>query len=525
MNFLARATRYIRRKPTKTILLMITFFVIGNLVVLGMGISSAAENAKKLTRQQMRAAVSYEVDYMAYYNYIDTLTDEDEIEAAYRKYPSVDVSVAQELAKDERIKAFNYMDTTMVYPTNFEHILLGNEDSNGWDNAYSSDGEDEEDYSYRPPSIAINANMYPETIEITEGTQTIVEGRFVGQDDLDQARHVGVITKELAEQNGLRIGDTIRFTIAGNYEIKQLVDAGIDTEPMYEELEIVGIYDTLAEVDPNSEEFRWMSPYQSPKNVILMPLTAYQEYARVATRTMYSYYMSQEPEYWSEEDLEEGIESVGVPSRVIFLLNDPLEVDDFIKEKSNQIGEFLKLDANNDQFKKLARPLDTLSFFANVIVWIVVINAIVIISLVTALTLKTREFEIGVLLSIGVSKAKIILQLFMELIIIALLGFTLAVGSGSLMAERVGEVVLDYQQNTEAQYEDEYNGGYYYWGDEDYFTQITQDDLLSQYRVTISPGLIGIIYLLGSAVVLVAIVVPSFMIMRLNPKQILLEQN
>lgn len=60
MNALKRAWAYVRRKPTKTILLMITFFLIGNLVILGLGISEAAENAKILTRKSMRAVVSYE---------------------------------------------------------------------------------------------------------------------------------------------------------------------------------------------------------------------------------------------------------------------------------------------------------------------------------------------------------------------------------------------------------------------------------------------------------------------------------
>ena len=66
MNALKRAWAYVRRKPTKTILLMITFFLIGNLVILGLGISEAAENAKILTRKSMRAVVSYEVDYDSY---------------------------------------------------------------------------------------------------------------------------------------------------------------------------------------------------------------------------------------------------------------------------------------------------------------------------------------------------------------------------------------------------------------------------------------------------------------------------
>ena len=164
-----------------------------------------------------------------------------------------------------------------------------------------------------------------------------------------------------------------------------------------------------------------------------------------------------------------------------------------------------------------------MSFFANIVVWIVVVNAIVIISLVTALTLKTREYEIGVLLSIGVSKVKIVLQLFLELIIVAFIGFTLASISGSLMAGSVGDMVLDFQTSSDAQYETD--EGYSFINSTDYFTSVTQDDLLSEYHVSVSPFLIAEIFILGTGVVLIAIVIPSFMIMRLNPKQILLEQN
>ena len=115
MNAFQRAYRYITRKPTKSLLLMITFFLIGNLVILGLGISQAADNAKILTRQQMRAAVSYEVDYEAYWKYTESLTDEDEINQAYQNYPRTSKETALKLTEDDRIKAFNYMTNTIVY--------------------------------------------------------------------------------------------------------------------------------------------------------------------------------------------------------------------------------------------------------------------------------------------------------------------------------------------------------------------------------------------------------------------------
>ena len=47
MNFINRAFKNVTRRLTKSILLAVTFFLIGNLVILGLGISQAAENAKK----------------------------------------------------------------------------------------------------------------------------------------------------------------------------------------------------------------------------------------------------------------------------------------------------------------------------------------------------------------------------------------------------------------------------------------------------------------------------------------------
>ncbi len=521
MNAFQRAYRYITRKPTKSLLLMITFFLIGNLVILGLGISQAADNAKILTRQQMRAAVSYEVDYEAYWKYTESLTDEDEINQAYQNYPRTSKETALKLTEDDRIKAFNYMTNTIVYSKGFENVPLGNEENRGNSTYIDEEGNEQ---VYQEPNIMMYATMFPNMIEVAEGTFTVTEGSFITQNDIDQARNVVIITKELADQNNLRVGDTISVTTIGPYEADMYREMGLTEEEFTWDLEIVGIYSTLNEVDPNSQEFQWMSPYQSPKNIVIVPMTAYSEFMTNIGEKQFRYYQSTNPDM-TDDQLENWISGYSEPSRVVYLLNDPMDVEDFIADHEGDLSPYTKLNANNETFKKLARPLDTLSFFSNIVVWIVIINAIVIITLVTALTLKTREYEIGVMLSIGVSKTKVVLQLFLELILIALVGFTLAVGSGSLLAGKVGDMVLDYQTTSDAQYEDNSDNGYYWSSDASYFTEVSQDELLSQYHVSVSPKLIGEIYLLGSAVVLIAIVIPSFMIMRLNPKQILLEQN
>lgn len=522
MNAFQRAYRYITRKPTKSLLLMITFFLIGNLVILGLGISQAAENAKILTRKQMRAAVSYEVDWDEFWKYAESLTDEDEINEAYSHAPKISQDTAMALTEDDRVKAFNYMSNTIAYSKGFDAVPVGNEENRGTSTYVDENGNEQ---TYVEPNIMLYATMFPNMIEIAEETFTVEEGSFITQDDIDRARNCVVITRELAEQNGLRIGDTITLSTVGQYEVAMYKDMGLEEDDFNWELEITGIYSTKNEVDPNSEQFQWMQQYESPKNIVVMPMSTYSEYMTVLREKQFRYYQSMDPSM-TDDQLDSWLSDAVTPNRIIYLLDDPLDVEDFVADHQNDLSPYTKLNANNETFKKLARPLDTLSFFSNIVVWIVVINAIVIITLVTALTLKTREYEIGVMLSIGVSKLKVVLQLFLELILVALIGFTLSVVSGSVLAGKVGDIVLDYQTASDAQYGDiNNNGGYYYYGDTNYFTEVSQDEILSQYSVSVSPKLIGEIYLLGSGVVLLAIIIPSFMIMRLNPKQILLEQN
>ena len=109
MNFFNRALKNVTRKISKSVLLAVTFFLIGNLVIIGLGINNAAENAKILTRQKMRAVVSLELDYTAYYNDADKITDDDEREAFYKNPPRLTMDKIEKLKADSRVKAVNFI--------------------------------------------------------------------------------------------------------------------------------------------------------------------------------------------------------------------------------------------------------------------------------------------------------------------------------------------------------------------------------------------------------------------------------
>lgn len=535
MNFINRAFKNVTRKLSKTILLAITFFVIGNFVIIGLGVANAAEDAKILTRKKMRAVVNYSVDYDAIMKYTDSITDQDELDEFYRNYPQVKVSDIKEILADSRVATANaFSISTAFMADGYDFVHLNNEAEDNMGNAgqtcWIDENGNQQCATYIEPVHFIKANMFPNMIEFVDGNYTIVDGRFYTQEEIDNAEFVLLISQAFAEVNDLKVGDTYTYDVTSPSDFSRFSGKIVDEEIYRKEFEIVGIFDHTDKILPGSSNFNYTYPYENPDNMLLMPSTTAYMSTLDYQQLLFDYYASINPgdEYYENEEnrpSEDTLNNTNV-SDCTFLLNDPLEVDTFVESYQDKLPQFMKLDANNDEFKRLSKPLDTLGLYANFIIWLVVINAIIIISLVTALTLKTREYEIGVLLSIGASKLKIVAQFFIELALVAVIGFTLAVGSGSLVANKVGQKVLEFQiQESEVEEDDGYDYNYESIWNSDYTTEITLDDLISEYNVSISPLIIGEIYVLGLGIVLISILIPSLMIMRFNPKKILMNQN
>ena len=585
MNFINRAFKNVTRKLSKTILLIITFFFIGNLVIIGLGIANAADDAKTLTRKKMRAVVTYEVDYDAIMRYTDTITDQDELDDFYKNYPQVKAADLKEILADSRVATANaFSNQTAYIADGYDFVHLNNEaeenmNTGGNQSCYIDENGNQQCQTYIEPVHFIKANMFPNMIEFIDGQYSLVDGRFYNQEEIDNAEYVALISQAFAEVNGLNVGDTYPIyvttpNIASNYEGMQM-----DESVIKKEFEIVGIFDHTDKILPGSSNYNYTYPYENPDNMMLIPSTTAYMSTLELQQVLFDYYAERNPDddYYVPENrpTEDAINNTNVSnctfllndplevddfvesykgnlpqfmkmganneeyrpsmeqfeqnavSDVTFLLNDPLEVDTFVESYQDKLAQFMKLDANNEEFHRLSKPLDTLGLYANFIIWLVVINAVIIISLVTALTLKTREYEIGVLLSIGASKFKIVAQFFIELALVAVVGFTLSVVSGSMIANKVGAKVLDFQ----IQESDVGEGGNNFNGQNDnifntnYSTSITLEDLTSEYSVTISPMIIVEIYILGLGIVLISILIPSLMIMRYNPKKILMNQN
>lgn len=139
-------------------------------------------------------------------------------------------------------------------------------------------------------------------------------------------------------------------------------------------------------------------------------------------------------------------------NKVTFYLKDPLLISQFIKDakKLNLIDSIYKFDANDDAYEQMIGPLKQTSAFCNSLVIIsMIIGGIVLVAL-TILNIKSRKFEMGILLAMGESKLKIIAQLMFEGFIVAIIAF----GVSSSVSLPIGQAVANYSLSQQVQNSD-----------------------------------------------------------------------
>ncbi|RRC91316.1 ABC transporter permease, partial [Erysipelotrichaceae bacterium OH741_COT-311] len=384
MNYINRAISNVTRKLSKSIILMLTFFVIGNFVVIGLGVSDASAKAKILTRQKMRAVINFEVDYRKWY---ETVTDFENA-----KYPYISNELIEKIIADKRVSTLNAITADVVHAHGFESVPLNNKRENEDTNAkscYVDENGQEICRTYEEPNITLQGNAFPQMIEFVDGIYNLKEGNSFTADDIAQGKRVALITDTLAQLNNIRIGDTISIMLASKSDINEYMGKyGITEEDVILNLEVIGIFDNTKEAGPNLPNFDWMSRYESPENIIVVPDKAINETRYNMSLKMWNWEVENEPnDYNQNPDNKPSLDNIAKKGNITVLLNDPLKVDEFVADYEELIPEedFIKVDANNETFKKLAKPLDTLSLYASFIVWLVVVNAVIIISLVTAL--------------------------------------------------------------------------------------------------------------------------------------------
>jgi len=112
---------------------------------------------------------------------------------------------------------------------------------------------------------------------------------------------------------------------------------------------------------------------------------------------------------------------------------------------SRGLPESYTVQTDEGLFDRMAGPVESLRSLALTFLIIVLVLGAVIMILLSAISIRERKYEIGVLRAMGMKKKKVALGLWAEIVVITCLCFALGMGAGTVLAQPVSDAIMAEQ--------------------------------------------------------------------------------
>lgn len=468
MNFLKRATLSLWSRKGKTLILLATFLVVTTMVLAGVLIGDAAARAGQEAKRKVGAEVGLSMD-LGKMDMGAGGGGEQQLSA-----PSISAATLDKMGKSPLVRTYNYTYVNGARLTGGIKPVVGSK----------PDPMAAEGSGYTIARGVLDSSLLP---EFKDGKAELVSGGHITPDDKDASKVL--VEERLAKLNKLKVGDRIKL---GANDPKSKDKA---------EFTIAGIYRDPAPTDQPNPEYNYL-----PGNGLVASIGS--------LNTL------------NPEDGKGGDLKVGAGS---FLLNNPDDLDKFKKLAKDTAGSALdsfKLDINDKAVRQLTGPVNSISSTTRVAMWLIGIAGAAVLALLTALAVKQRRKEFGVLLALGEKRWKLVGQQLAEIVVVA----ALAVGLSSLFTEALTQRAGNSLLGSEAA---EAKAKADAWqppapGSTDLGEGIDPADApvegidpIGNLTVRLDPAALATVAGVGLGIGLLATALPAASVLRLNPKTIL----
>lgn len=478
MGTTKRAFLYVTRKKGKSILLFFILLIMSTFVLTGLSTQKASQEAQKNLREALGGEFYVSVELSESNPYFRRVDDGEGALDLYTELP-VTRDMINAIMEIGGIEKYDASAQTLV-STNLT-IFPGNVPLKG----------------------ELNNKIYARTVAGTEnnsffqsGIMELTEGKHITGNESNAA----VISRDMADQNNLQIGDSISLQADEEAEVK-----------------IIGIYE-IRKPDP---AYASVVTYEKLENQIFIDTSALQDLFGDMPMGFYE---------------------------VAFSVYDPAQLDSIMSEVKGLSAidwRAFEVAADNQTYLDAAAPLQKLQALVSSIIWVIALVSAVILSLILTMWGRSRIHETGVFLSLGIGKMRIIGQYLAEVLMIAVIAFGCSYFTSSAVAGQLANGLL--QQNIPAS-EEQAAGVTITKKDgfsEDVVVSIKDDSALSdmpsgqdtapevevaadgaeadreQIRVTIDSYNMLQLYLIGIIVIILSVGISSLSVMRLKPREIL----
>jgi putative ABC transport system permease protein len=412
------------------------------------------QNSVKTSKEYVRKELGAVVEMRG--DYMKAM--EDQLSGEDYTKMNLSASLAKEIAKDPLVKDL-YI-TEMSNATNEElesAISMGGDGEGNLVMAASASSSSPSSSSFLLLGSNTDIGM-----DFANGTYELTEGRHRSSED--QGRDTLLVSQELASKNSLSVGDSIDLT------------SSVDKQKY--SFEIIGIYKG------------------SPSYLVDQMFASLDSVKKLA----------------GTQDDSDAATSIN------FQLYDPMDIDNFIKQHKDQMpNDYIILYANDSEYKSLTRPLDLISTIISILLVVVFVAGVIIMLAIITIFVRDRKFEIGLLLSSGEGKLRILSQFVLEILLISVLAFGVAAGASKFSSDYAAswivknQLVEDKTQDTGGMFGVSIGGATK--------DEVKIDDVAREFNVAVDKDVIINLMLLSFGLVILSAGAPLLIILGYKPRE------
>lgn len=260
-------------------------------------------------------------------------------------------------------------------------------------------------------------NDTKKNILFSSNTLVLKEGRHITKNDKNKI----LIHEKLSKKNNLKLKDKITLK-ALPMEILSKENVGNDTKQIKEQTyEIVGIFS-----GKKHEKYTGVSSD-------LTENTMFTDYTAVKVAFNYG-------------------KNIDIVNKIMVFSDSYNNLSKIKKEitKSNFDSSKYEIRSNQNEIKNILDSVKNVKNIINMMTYLIMIAGSIVLSLILALYLRERIYEIGIYLSIGLSKIEIISKFILELLFTSIPAVIVSIFSGNLILTKL--MSMDLNQGSMKRY-------------------------------------------------------------------------
>lgn len=299
-------------------------------------------------------------------------------------------------------------------------------------------------------------NKTKRNILFNSGVFTIKEGRNIEEND----KNTILVHEDFAKLNNLSLNDEISLELLEMEYNKQTKEC---------KFKIIGIFS-----GKKQEKYTGLSSDFSENTVFV------------------DYTTSQEALNRSEDNQ--------VVNKILIFSNRPESTNlvlNKIKELKIDWSKY-SIEKDNNAFEESLESVNGIKHIIKIMTYSIMLGGLVVLSLILILWLRERIYEIGILLSIGISKIKIMIQFIIELIFISIPSVVSSLLLGNLLLRQIIYGFINSDNS-----------------------EIVSNSLFNENNMILSLETLLQSYLILTIIIILSVIVASSMILIKKPKEIL----